>query len=77
MSSGTPRAFPQVKNTVIRNSFSLGERREEFRVTIMYAQYRNIGKSNNSKVFGSNKAKGSKHESQHQLRSHMPEGGEP
>ena len=64
MSSETPRAFLQVKNTVIRNSFSLGERREEFRVTIMYAQYRNIGKSNNSKVFGSNKTKGSKHVSQ-------------
>jgi len=28
-SSGTPRAFPQVKKTLV---FSLGERREEFRM---------------------------------------------
>ena len=38
---------------------------------------RKIGRSNNLKVFGINKAKGPKQDSQNQLRSLMPEGGEP
>ena len=42
------------------------------------AQYRNIGKPNHIKVFGSNKTKGPKQDSKNQpLRSYMPEGGEP
>ena len=38
---------------------------------------KNIGKSNNIKVFGSNKTKGPKQVSQNQLRSPILEGGEP
>ena len=36
------------------------------------AQNRKIGKPNNLKVFGSNKTKGPKQDSQNQLKSHMP-----
>ena len=36
-----------------------------------------IGKPNNYKVFESNKTKGPKQDIQNQLRSRMPEGGEP
>ena len=38
---------------------------------------RKIGKTNNLKVFGSNKTKGHKQDSQNRLWSPMPEGGEP
>ena len=38
------------------------------------SQYRNIGKPNKSKVFGSNKSKGPKQDSQNCLRSPIPEG---
>jgi hypothetical protein len=42
------------------------------------AQYRNIRKPNNIKVFGNNKTKGPKQDSKNQpLRSYMPQGGEP
>jgi len=41
----------------------------------MYAQSRKIGKPNNLNLFGGNKTKGPKHDSQN--RSPMPEGGEP
>jgi len=43
----------------------------------MYGQYRNIGKHNNLKVFGSNKTKGPKQDSQNRLRLLMPDVGEP
>ena len=43
----------------------------------MYAQNRKIGKSNNLKVFGSNKTKGAKDDSQNRMRSHMSERREP
>ena len=41
-----------------------------------YVLNRKIGKSNNLK-FGSNQSKGPKQDSQNQLRSTMPDGGEP
>ena len=44
---------------------------------IRYAQSQNIQKPNNSKVFGSKKAKRSKQESYNLLRSPMHERGEP
>ena len=40
------------------------------------AKYRNIGKPNNLKVFGSNKTKGPKQDSQNRFMLLMPEGGE-
>jgi hypothetical protein len=43
---------------------------------IGYSQYRNIGRPNNLKVFGSNKTKGPKHNNQNLQKSPMPEGGE-
>ena len=39
----------------------------------MYAQNRKIGKPNNLKVFGSNKTKGPRDDSQNRMRSHMSE----
>jgi len=44
---------------------------------IIYAQDQKIGKTNNVQVFGSNKTKGPKQDSQNRLSSSMPEGGEP
>ena len=44
---------------------------------IKYVQYRNIEKPNNIKVFGNNKTKGPKQDSQNPLRSSKLEGGEP
>jgi len=41
-----------------------------------YVQYRNIGKPNNLKVFGNNKTKGSKQDSQNRLIPPMHDGGE-
>ena len=47
-------------------------------ITLMrYAQNRKIGKPNNFEVFGSNKTKGSKHNSYNRVRSPMPDGGKP
>ena len=40
-------------------------------------QNRKIGKPNNLKVFGSNKNKGPKQDSQNRPRSPIPDGGEP
>jgi len=37
---------------------------------------RKIGKPNNLRIFGNNKTKGPKQDSQYQLRSSMSEGGE-
>jgi hypothetical protein len=42
-----------------------------------YVQYRNIEKPNNLKMFGKNKTKASKQDSQNRFRPHMHDGGEP
>jgi len=44
---------------------------------IGYTQNRKVGKSNNLKLFGSNKNKGPKQDRQNLIRSPMPEEGEP
>jgi hypothetical protein len=41
------------------------------------ARSRKIGKPNNVKIFRSNKTKGHKQDRQNQLRSPMPDGGDP
>jgi hypothetical protein len=45
-------------------------------IFIKYAQSQNIWKPNNLKVFVCKKTKGPKQDSQHRLKSFMPEGGE-
>jgi hypothetical protein len=44
---------------------------------IGYTQNRKVGKSNNLKLFGSNKTKGHKQDRQNLIRSPMREEGEP